>query len=682
LHLAVFKQVDKIFPVSNYGVAIINLSMILSIILAVPFLFLILRRYRLPVWYSFLIALIILFLSPQLDRIRGHFEMAYVFYIPLVWYLLLKFNDGKRQWLWGTFLVLTGVLGGFTSAYLAAFYAIMIFAYVVAQLWLNRKNVKTVLKPVLVLFILGVIPLLAVRGFSLATDWVADRPDNPYGFYFYHANPFSIFLPYEQFMKSLPLNLYNKMHIRWEGRAFVGVPAMVLALMFLWFMLKRIYYRQKIAPVFSEKELNPYLLAAFFVLLFSMCFPFKWGLGFIAELIPPLKQFRALGRFAWIFYFVFTVYTAAYFYRWFEKKYDEGKKSNAVWVMVLVLALWGYDAFANAQGSFKGTINTNDKLESSDAGYKQFLTEANINPEKYQAVFFMPYANTTGDKFQFDRGMNAFGEAMKCSYHTQLPLVQSYSPRLSFSNALSSVQILADSCIRKTRFDDMNDKPLLLICTNEELTPQEQWLKRHSKHLYSNQWISLHEFKPEMLEESYTAWKSWADSVATTLEGTPALKSNVDLSKIYCLDFDNLETDIVFHGDGALYKRRKSVEIFKENFYEQGLSGNYELSFWLYFDTREYSMPQATLNVIDKYDYPIKSIKLNTQQEHNVFNRWVRIDQEIEIKPNEVYQLEVEGKRITIDDLLLKPAGDCYVWKSYGEGVSMFNNYPLENSFL
>ncbi|MBN1926447.1 MAG: hypothetical protein JW798_11485 [Prolixibacteraceae bacterium] len=677
LHLAVFNQLDKLFPVSHYGVGIINLSMILSIILAVPFIFLILRRYKLPVWYSFLITLIILFLSPQLDRMRGHFEMAYVFFIPMLWYLLLKFNDGEKKWLWGAFLVLLGLAGGFTSAYFVAFYAIFLFAYIVSVLWINQKNIKLVLKSILILFLLAIIPLLAVRGFSMATDWVTDRPDNPYGFYYYHANIFSIFLPFEQLMKLLPWNFYNKLHIRWEGEAFVGLPAALLAVYFFWMILRNFYTRRKIAPIFSESDLNPFLLGAFLVLLFSMCFPFKWGLGILADIIPSLRQFRALGRFAWIFYFVFTIYSAAYIYRLFIKMISEGQKTKAIWIMVLALSFWSYDAIAHSEASFRGTINSNDKLESSDEDYARFLDESNIDPEKYQAIFFMPFANTTGDKFQFERGMDAFGEAMKCSYHTRLPLLQSYSPRLSFSNALSSVQILADSCIRKTRFNDMNEKPLLLICTNERLMPEEQWLKDHSTFLYSNQWISISEFTPELLQNKYKSWKTWADSVTTTLEGKPDFKSNVDLEKIYYLDFDDMKSKIAFHGDGALFKRRKKVEVFDENFSEKGMTGNYELSFWLYFDTRTYSMPWARINVKDKYGLIVETIELNTMQEHNVFDRWVRIDQLLDLTEGMTYQLEIEGRYITIDDLLMKPAHDCYVLKKYSGGVSMFNNYPL-----
>lgn len=49
LYVQMLKFVDeKIYPVSNYGVFILNLIMVISLLLAIPFLFLILRKFALP----------------------------------------------------------------------------------------------------------------------------------------------------------------------------------------------------------------------------------------------------------------------------------------------------------------------------------------------------------------------------------------------------------------------------------------------------------------------------------------------------------------------------------------------------------------------------------------------------------------------------------------------------------
>ena len=75
LYLQVIKFLDKnIYPLSDHGVGILNLTMIFSLLFALPFIYLVLRKFSLPPWYAAVISLIILFLSPQVDRLGGAFR--------------------------------------------------------------------------------------------------------------------------------------------------------------------------------------------------------------------------------------------------------------------------------------------------------------------------------------------------------------------------------------------------------------------------------------------------------------------------------------------------------------------------------------------------------------------------------------------------------------------------------
>ncbi|MFA9392336.1 MAG: ArnT family glycosyltransferase [Prolixibacteraceae bacterium] len=675
LHLAIYKTVSKIFPISDYGVAILNLSMILALLLAVPFIFLILRKYKLPVWYSMIVALIILFLSPQLDRIHGHFEMVYLFYIPMYWYFLLRFREGKKPWMWGSILVLTGLAGGFTSAYFVAFYAIFLISVLFADVWKNRKNLKPYLKPGIILLVMAVLPLLVVKGLVSATDWATDRPYNPWGFYVFHANPFSVFLPPNQNITYL-FGKWINMNYEWEGRAYVGLPSSLLAITMVISLVYWLIRRKKTSLFPENPNLNNYLFGGVLVLLFSMCFPFKWGFGFLLELLPPVKQFRALGRFAWIFYYIFTVYSAWFFYQFYLKLKEKGFERFALIFLIFVLSTWSMDAGVNAKKSFNGIFLPNDKLEASDVNYMHMLQEAKIDVDDYQAIFFLPFANTSGDKLMFENGMDAFAEAMRCSYHTELPLIQSFSPRLPFSNALSSIQLLADSTIRKTRLDDLNQQPVLLVMTNEKMTEQEQWLKNNSELLYTYGNVSLAKIDLKIFERSHQNWLNYADSIQTTLIGTSNLKANVPLEKIYTLDFEQHEAENSFHDKGAQFERRKTLHVFNENFSKKGINGAYDLSFWMFFDTRMYNMPRPILLISNSDGKIVRTIRLNNRHIHNVYGNWVRVQQDLNIEDGLSYRLEIDGKYITIDDLLLKPKGSNVI-QVYADGTKQFNNFPL-----
>jgi len=243
LYVQILKAADRVMPVSDNGVGILNLTMILSLLAAVPFLFLILRRFALPPWYAAMVSLIILLLSPQIDRMGGHFEMAYAFFIPLYWYLLIRWQDGKRKWTWTLLLLLTSLAGGFTSAYYAAFLAIFPLALLVVQLWNHRKDLREYVPEGLHLLLIAVLPLIMVRGLVSVTDWVDDRPDNPWGFFIFHSNVFSIFLPQRSMLKEV-LQGWTDMGYQWEGRAYVGYPAVLLVMTALIALLSQLVERQ------------------------------------------------------------------------------------------------------------------------------------------------------------------------------------------------------------------------------------------------------------------------------------------------------------------------------------------------------------------------------------------------------------------------------------------------------
>lgn len=680
LYVQVLKFVDKnIYPIANYGVAILNLTMLISLILAVPFLFLILRHYSLPRWYAAIFAVILLLLTPQFDRIHGHFEMVYAFFLPMYWYLLIRWREGRKRWLWGSLLLAGALIGGFTSAYFASFYAILLFGVLFVDIWKNRKNLKAYRKEGLYIFLLAVTPLMIVKGLVSVTDWVDDRPDNPYGFYVYHANFLSVFLPFISPLKNL-LGNYINMNFEWEGRAYVGLPASLLAVSIFLAGVYNLFAKNKISfRVFRpEKRLHTFFFAAILVLLFSMCIPFKYGFGFLLELIPPVKQFRALGRFTWIFYYVFTVYAAWFFYRHFRLLKLKKQPFVATLLLVFVIAYWSIDVGINIRRSTTGLFNKNDKLESSDEEYLNRFKEAGVNPEEFQAVFFLPFASTCGDKLLFEKGMNAFSDAMKCSYHTGLPLVQSFSPRLSFTHALSSIQMLADPAIQKTRLDDMNDKPLLLVCTKEEMNEHEAWLQSKAEVFWEDRYITLSRLPLSVFSESHQNWRKQVEETKTALTEFGGIASDTDIDFIKYTDFENLDAEITFSGNGAFFEKDGEKVLMNEKLAPNWKAGVYELSFWLFVDTRHYDMPQATVKISNTEGKTVEEKRLNTREVHNIYNHWIRVDENFELKPGYHFQLKVKGDYVSVDDILLKPAGANVFITTPGD-FDLFNNFPYEN---
>ncbi|MDF1575086.1 MAG: hypothetical protein P1P86_07845 [Bacteroidales bacterium] len=678
LHLQVIKFLDRVYdPLSDHGVGILNLSMIFSLWLAIPFIFLVLRKFSLPPWYAAVVSLIILFLSPQVDRLGGHFEMVYAFFIPLFWYLLIRWQEAGRKAGWTVLLLLTALLGGFTSAYYAAFLAIFPLAIFLVQLWNHRRKLKQYVPEGLHLLMIAILPLLLVKGVVNLTDWVDDRPDNPWGFFIFHSSIFSIFLPPDSMLRELSSGIVDITYT-WEGRAYVGLPATLLALSFLILIFLQLAGRDRPSwsSFFPNKKLNLYLAASVIVLLFSMCIPFKWGLGFLTELLPLLKQFRCLGRFSWIFYYVSTVFTATYLYYLYRVLRRKGYGRQALAVLLIILSYWGLEAASRIYKNTRPIYNQNDLLNTRAVDLKEVLEASGKSSDDFQGIFFLPFANTCGDKLQFERGLSAFSEAMSCSYQTGIPIVQSFSPRISLSQAMSSIQLLADSSIYKVRVKDMNQKPLLLVTGLQELNHQESALLQKARHIWSGNSFSLALLPVEAFNQGYKEWVELAAPLLDSLRNPGMLCTGADPRQVIYDDFEGLPSGQVFTGSGAKYLKKGTMELFRENLFERFSDSELELSLWLYVDHRTDNMPTPELWQWDEKGKLINKEKLNSREVHNVDGMWIRVGKNLIPEAGTSYQLSIRGKYISVDDLLLKPSGSRVVVRQ-ANGDFLMDNFRL-----
>ncbi|MFZ5939322.1 MAG: hypothetical protein ACOYXB_02000 [Bacteroidota bacterium] len=679
LYVQLIKFIDThVYPLADHGVGVLNLTMIFALLLAVPFLFLILRKFALPPLYASITALIILFLTPQLDRIGGHFEMVYAFFIPLYWYLLILWQEGKRRGLMTVLLLLTALAGGFTSAYYSALLMLLPFAVLLVEIWNHRRDLRSYLKEGISLLMIAVLPLVMVKGVVSFTDWAGDRPDNPWGFFIFHSNLFSIFLPPRSMLTELTNN-WSALKFQWEGRAYVGLPATLTAISFVFWVVLLLLQKRKPEwrQFFPDRKMNTYLAASILVLIFSMGIPFNWGLEFLTDLLPPLKQFRCLGRFSWIFYYTFTVYTAVILYKFYRRSRLAGAGIAATIVVVFALFYWGLEAGSNVKRSTQRIFNPNELLEASPNRILARFDKAGVDPGEFQAILFLPYANTCGDKMMFSRGLEAFSLAMACSFQTGLPIVESFSPRLSFSQAMSSIQLLSDPAIYKTRVDDMNEKPLLLVIRDEELNEHELRLASKAEAIWQGEGVTYARLAVSAFNEDHSKWKAHYLAVRDSLSCAGSVCSTNAPENIIYRDFDDESTVNSFTGPGALYLKKGSVELLNEDLSPRFGTEPVEISFWLFLDHRTDNMPEAELIITDGDGRQVERRKIETRSVHDTDGLWVRISTELTPVAGQNCRLTLKGKYITVDDLLVKPVNSEVLIRK-GTGSDLFNNFRVE----
>jgi len=667
----ILTSLEPVFPsIVDYGPAIINLSMLISVALASVFIYKILRHFSLPVWYAILLALIIQFSYPQFRRIFGHFEMVFALSFPVYWYYLMQFIRGRKPFVLATFLVIWNLFVGLIGAYLVAVNSVFSIAVGIAILYKERRNIKSFLPKSISVFVISLLPLIAIKALVDSLDWVDDRPANPWGFYNFYASPESMLQPY--YFKDI---FGIEFKTIFEGESYLGLPALVFCLTLLFVIFKSWFKRRKISfrKFFPFSELNIHLTGALIVLIYAMCLPFRWGLEIIPDTIPILKQFRALGRFSWPFYYVFTVFMAVYIYAIYRHFRLFRSTRKAIAFLAITLIAWGLESAYLYYDIFRNERPVNELLAPEDPPFIQALENAGKSPNDFQAILSVPFLSTNGDKLIFWGNDSALKGAMAFSYHTQLPIIQSVSPRLSFSNSLSSIQFLSNPKIRKTRLDDMSAEPILVVYVPSELTSHENNFLQLTDFLTEWNGMELRSITPSTLDSVFVQEKNNFELLKRNYEA----ENGRTTIPYYFQGFDDRPSQYVFSGSGAFYKRKGEHVLYADNLSKYGLKGTVELSLWMYIDERKANMPDLKLLSKTADGAILQDERITVRRDPDVFGRWVRVEKVFQVDPRRSYHLLVDGSYITVDNLLIKPVDKDLLIKT-DTAAYLWNNFPFK----
>ncbi len=664
---------DHLFPLASHSIALINLSVLAGVVLAVLLLYQILRRFEMPSWYSAMVALAIILLSPQWSRMHGHISLSHLFVIPLIWYILILYEDrpGLPR---SILLLLTGVFVGGLHMYFLATFTLFLLAYWIIEAINQRGEPIAFFKKRWALPVLALAPLVFFQAWMGISDGVIDRPVSPYGFYTYHANFWSVFLPHYSVVNQVIGNLFD-IRIEWEGRSYIGfVPLFVCVVAAVRYLHNILNRSRRIAPIYQMRENQKfYLWASVLLLLFSMCIPFKWGLQFIPDLIAPLKQLRALGRFSWVFYYVINVMAAVTVYMSYKNLRHKQVPYPAAMLIGFALLSWWFDGTSFFVNTTENLVHQNDKLERTDDNYLARFKEANIDPADYQAIFSLPLVAIRTDKLTFERDLTGYQEALKCAYHTGIPLLQSTASRPSLSQSLSSIQMISDDRITKSRLKDMNDSPILLLVSNKSaLLPEEKkWVDR-SRLLWSDDYITLGHLDLKAFENSNDSLVSQYHILRDSLDCQREICVVQGAGPVLAPFLDRPERSPRFCGIES-YTFSRGDTLFSGQITVPQLT-QMELSFWLFIDPVYSGMPQIHYQAFDDIGTLIKEEKLQSGSEPDVMDGWVRCSVLFEASPGRtIHQVLVEGRKTAASSLLIKPTestayhtlGDCLLYDNF-----------------
>lgn len=678
---------NNIVPVSDYTIGVINFLGLFFLAFCPLFVFLILRRLQIPVWYAFAASLIIGFLSPQIQRLGGHFSLSYALFVPMVWYLLMRVESDNRRWLWISVTFLAILFFGGLHPYYVPLGAFIFLAYGFVYLLQHANRLKLNWRePFLYLAIgFGVVFI-----FTLSTslvDTVSDRHPAPYGIFTYVATFESVFLPpFGPYLDLWSYFTYVQKGV-FEGWSYVGVLGFFVLIFSAVRFVKRVLRKRfsRALHFTGSVHLNRMLWASTLILLLATAFPFL-HFAFLLDVFPPLRQFRSLGRFAWIFYYVFTVYIAYYFFLVYRRMSIKDLKAIGIGFITVLFFFWGSEALINTNYVVKGIHKSkglNTLFKDSNQDYSKIFDSVGKAPSEFQAMIPLPYFNNGSEKFYIYRSARAVYESLKANYDLNIPIATFHSARTSLTHSYNLVQLLSSELIEKEMLPDLNDKPILLLSTKEKRLSDSQALVEKATKFFENDWIELYSLPVAAFADKKELVRDEFNLLKDSLGVVHGLRTNASEESLVFFDYEKESSETAFAGSGSF----NTGKDFRAELFNFALSVDYEqdmeLSCWIYSNKKHASFPALFVELLDESGESqflgVYHPKFNTE----FCDGWVKATVNFRYKPGLAIRAYVMHENFQtrghlVDNFLIRPSDEDVYHSFEADGTFYFNNYRID----
>lgn len=671
----------------TYSIGLINLMMILSVFFTFMLMYFIMRNLGIKSWIALLFSIGIGLLAPQIFRMNGHLALSYSVAIPLSWLLIIRIFKARQKYIPLIFLFLFNIFWLFIHAYLGMICIAFQLAFWVVLIVLRRKAWKPMIHLSFVLSFL--LPMILFQTYINQTDTHIGRTDNPSGFFLYNAEPDDLFLPHHPPLKPL-FDQINGLHIdqEWEGWAYIGIAFTIMLLVFVVTGIGALFRKRskEIFLKFTDNALMNYsLLAACLVLLFAFAFPFKMFPA-LADLLPYIKQFRATGRFAWVFFFVASVY-GVYLLQIIFKRLQH-KPILAYTIIILSGGMTIAEGLPyHSETSEKVCQNQNILLlENADSAYKQGISIIDIS--EYQAILPLPFFYYGSEAYARPLQPRVVKQSMLFSAYTGLPQLSTYLTRTSVPESKNIVQLMSPPWYPKEIAKDLTDqRDFLIITSGEAISSYEKMLLSRSEQLFTSENLSLYKISKEALlannaEQMINDFISMQDDL---YEQEEFLTSD-SAAWFYFDSFDKQNTDTSFRGTAAYSGMKQGKNTFAALAPHTFSSGKtYIVSAWMYNDNKD-ALNLWFRFMVEEYDVKQDSWYISTmlpEQSEVIYGNWSLIELKFTVQngANEV-AIVSKGKdnskaALYLDELLIREEGtDVY---RFQEDALFLNNHEIIN---
>jgi len=662
------------FDVSEYLAGIVNGLLFLNFFLCGFFLYKTLLLLRLPQSYSMLCAILITCISPTIARMPGHFSLSYSSILTATIYLIVlnatTNNNGKRYRI-AFFLALISFLSAWLHPYWVIITGMMILSFCFVQ-FLSEKKIS------LPLLLAGIAGPLLFKIALLLTDPVVDRPQDPWGARHYAAWTSSVFFPQVEFYDPLR----ELLHIRkaeWEGIAFVGLAGMFFLVVLAVKIFRKGRKKQNLLKALpGSPALRQLFIAGILILLLAMFIPFRWGMDAVFYKIPFLNQFRSLGRFAWAFYFIFTIYYSYGFWMLLRKiSMKKGRVAFALCAGILFLA-WFSDLHFSLQGARAsiGAYGGNNVLVENER-IADLLKTSGYTPADFQAALPYPIPADGSEKLWFSGDWLTKWSSLSYSYQTGAPVLGCIMSRTSISRTLNLISLAGSDYSEKKIVQDFPSRLPILVIAPAQVDTVSPLIKR-CREIARKEEMILYILAIDSLEKKPFFGNHFANSVRQNFIQTGNYYASAKADKVFYWTNENMAHD--FSGSDE-----KLNLLEKQKFEMKNLdSSSYLMSCWIKVTPFGNKVPYFSIIEYDAVGKNIseQSIRADKVDQLDVHGDWVRF--EYLIIPNPAAQkmeIEIKGKKTIIDHFLLKPLDvRVVVFPEKLPGKALYDNFLADIS--
>lgn len=659
----------------------------LSYILAIVFVYRILIHFTVPFLPAVIFAGCIVICCPQLLCLKGHYALGYTCVMPMLFYWAILYHR-QFHWRYCIYIFVTGIIMAFIHPYYMAMILIFVTCYSIGYFIFTKEGLKEKIKHVWPLLCSAVSIFLLVAVIMKITDPVKDRPVCPFndtGMYTQFTKIISSYYS-PLWQSAIRMKIVPKASRDGEGFTYIGAVAIVTVIIsFLFFVKNKL--KKKQAGIINEPAVfSPvWLFIAFAVLLFSMGIPFIWHMEWLMDYFSAFRQFRALGRFSWVFYYIITIYATVVIANWYKGLIKKQKPFYGYLVLLSAISIWAYETSGYVRFSrelSRDAFNNYDLVYSNkEQDWEAFLQERHYSPNDFQAIILLPFFHIGTEKIWVGEPIGLIAPGTKGALQMRLPIMDVMLSRSSWSEAQKQVKMVAGPFSDKAILKDFkNRKPLLLftISNKDSLAFDQDYLLDASDFIGDFSGGKVYACYPERLAAND---KKYADSVYRILSYMKSPDTCIAGGKAcYINHLDTGISGVNLFGSGAVpYIHHDSSLIATIPVNEKKDSVPYEFSCWFLLSKDDYKSPDVFLQFFNDGNQMIKQIAVSTIESVDSHNLWFRTSRYFYMPGSASYikcmLQDAHGHSYkAMDEMLLRPA-DALVISRAADGSVMVNNH-------